>query len=266
MLLLAPSSLYRKSTCVGIGQDMARALEGPPDPRSETGKPGTERILLPNQFTPESLLDILQQQPSGLLVIDEFRMFLDSLRRDYNSGMRELFMTLYDCRGIHRKIRTQEVRVEEPCVSILSACATRWFTEATKAGEIRSGFYPRLCMVPAWKKDRHLARGAAPNQTGNRRLLRQFVQLRAVAGEIDLPPQLEEYFGEWALQQQRTIEGLEHEAELASFYTRLERVVLKLAVLAELASNPHSRQISQPALIDGINLVTWLQANLRRLF
>jgi hypothetical protein len=266
VLLLGPSSLYRKSTCVGIAQDCAMQLEGSPDPRTEGSAPGSERILLPNQFTPESLLDILQQQPSGLLVIDEFRMFLDGLRRDYNSGLRELFMTLYDCRGVHRKIRSQEVRVESPCVSMLSACATRWFTEATKAGEIRSGFYPRLCMVPAWSKAHHLARGAAPDATDRRLLMRDMNRLRTVDGEINLPQSLENWFGDWTLQQQRTIEGLEHEAELASFYTRMERVALKLAVLSEVASDPTSRTISQASLMDGINLVTWLQAGLRRLF
>ena len=82
-------------------------LEGRPDPQQESLRDA--RVLLPQQFTPESLLDILKDQPSGLLVIDEFRMFFDALRRDYNSGLREMFMTLYDCRGVHRKIRSQEV-------------------------------------------------------------------------------------------------------------------------------------------------------------
>ena len=83
---------------------------------------------------------------------------------------------------------------------------------------------------------------------------------------MELSPRMETFFGDWALQQQRTIDGLEHEAELASFYTRLERVALKLAMLSELASDAGSRQISQNALMDGINLVGWLQENLRRLF
>lgn len=266
-LLLAPSSLYRKSTCVGIVQDVLRTLEGPSDRRHEgDAAPGNERILLPQQFTPESLLEILQQQPAGLLAIDEFRALLDGLRRDYNSGLRELLMTLYDCRGVHRKIRSAEFRVDEPCVSIVSACATKWFTEATKAGEIRSGFYARLCMVPAWAKDRHLARGAAADASGKRELIKRFVALRKVAGEITLPPGLERDFGDWALNQQRTIEGLEHEAELASFYTRLERVALKLAMLLQLALEPTSREIMPSALYNALTLVAWLQANLRRLF
>jgi hypothetical protein len=59
VLLLAPSSLYCKSTCVAIAQDGARELEGRLD-RREGFTPGSERVLLPNQFTPESLLDILK--------------------------------------------------------------------------------------------------------------------------------------------------------------------------------------------------------------
>ena len=98
VLLLAPSSLYRKSTCVGHGTDLIRALEDPMPNGDRVG-----RILYPQQFTPESFLEILQAQPSGLISIDEFRSFLDGMRRDYNAGMRELFMTLYDCRGLHRK-------------------------------------------------------------------------------------------------------------------------------------------------------------------
>src|SRR3954464_6142227 len=182
VLLLAPSSLYRKSTCVGHGTELVRTLE---DPAPDGGRLG--RILYPQQFTPESFLEILQTQPTGLIAIDEFRSFLDGMRRDYNLGMRELFMTLYDCRSLHRKIRSAEFRVEQPCVSMLSACATAWFTEATKQGEIRSGFYPRLVMVPAWKKDRYLPRGAAPNRHHLHALMQRLASLREVKGEMHLP-------------------------------------------------------------------------------
>src|SRR5262245_11199400 len=75
-LLLAPSSLYRKSTCVQHGQDVVRDLEA----QQERGT----RVLFPQQFTPESFLEILQTQPEGLIVIDEFRAFLDGMKRDYN--------------------------------------------------------------------------------------------------------------------------------------------------------------------------------------
>src|SRR5690606_28183816 len=44
VLLLGPSSLYRKSTCIGIAQDSARSVEGPPDQRTENARPGSERI------------------------------------------------------------------------------------------------------------------------------------------------------------------------------------------------------------------------------
>src|SRR5262249_21208833 len=76
----------------------------------------------------------------------------------------------------------------------------------------------------------------------------------------------ESVLGDWALQRQREIEGLEHEAELASFYTRLERVVLKLATLIQLAEEPRKLEISSLALADALNLVGWLQDGLRRLF
>lgn len=262
ILLLAPSSLYRKSTCIGIGQDMARAMEG----RGDGPDARPARLLYPGQFTPESLLDILEEQPEGLLVIDEFRQFLDTLRRDYNAGLREMFMSLYDCRGIHRKIRSGEKRIDAPAVSLIGACATAWFTEAVKGGELRSGFYARLCLVPAWTKARHLARGLAPDTSSRNRVMRQFGRLRLVKGEITLGQAQEDTFAAWALQQQKTILGSDHEAELAGFYTRLERVCLKLAMLIEISRDPDSRSISSATLGDAINLTSWLQANVRRLF
>jgi len=45
-------------------------------------------------YKPNGSETALKYQPIGLLVVDEFRPFLDGLRRDYNAGMRELFMTL----------------------------------------------------------------------------------------------------------------------------------------------------------------------------
>src|SRR5262245_60907033 len=112
------------------------------------------------------------------------------MRRDYNAGLRELFMTLYDGRGLHRKIRSAEFKVDSPCVSLLAACATGWFTEATKQGEIRSGFYPRLVMVPAWKKTNYIVRGAAPDRTSRQVLLGKLNALRSLSGEMTLAPRL----------------------------------------------------------------------------
>ncbi len=261
VLLLAPSSLYRKSTCVAIGQDLARALEGHERPDAPA-----RRILYPSQFTPESLLDILEEQPEGWIVLDEFRQFLDSMRRDYNAGMREMFMSLYDCRSIHRKIRSGEKRIEKPGVNLIGACATAWFADAVKSGELRSGFYQRLLIVAAQTKTRHLARGQAPDSRARLDLLRSLNLMAQAAGEMELPQAQESAFGDWALGQQKTILGTDHEAELAGFYTRLERVALKLATLLELSRNPHSRAISSQALADGISLSTWLQGNVRRLF
>jgi hypothetical protein len=149
---------------------------------------------------------------------------------------------------------------------MLSACATAWFTEATKQGEIRSGFYPRLVMVPAWKKDRYLTRGAAPNRHDLHALIKRVNDLRLVRGEMQLSPRLEGLLGDWALQRQKEIEGTEHEAELASFYTRLERVAMKFAGLLQLADDPTSLNISPLALTDALNLVGWLQDSLRQLF
>jgi hypothetical protein len=257
-LLLAPSSLYRKSTTVAHGQDVIRDLEARAD--------RSTRLLFPNQFTPESFLEILKDQPEGLLVVDEFRSFLDGMKRDYNAGLRELFMSLYDGRGVHRKIRSAEFRIEHPCVSILGACATSWFVEATKQGEIRSGFYPRLVMVPAWQKTMYQARGAAPDRKARHVLLGNFNSLRQAQGEIILPPKLEQLFGEWSIQHQREINGHEYEAELASFYTRIERVTLKLAALIQLADDPGRREIGHLAMADALNLTAWLQAGIRRLF
>lgn len=261
VLLLAPSSLYRKSTCIAIGRALARDLEA-----AEAGGATTHPLLYPGQFTPESLLDILEAQPTGLLEIDEWRQFSDSMRRDYNSGLREMFLSLYDCRGVHRKIRSGEKRIEAPAMNILSACATPWFVEAVGGGEIRSGFYPRLCMVPAWQKSRHMARGQAPHRTNRYNVLKQLAGLRNVAGEMHLPPRLEEVFGEWALGQQKAILGSDHEAEIAGFITRLERVCLKLATLIELSRAPESLEISVLSLQDALSLTGWLQTNVRRLF
>jgi hypothetical protein len=260
VVLLAPSSLYRKSTCISIGHDLGRAMEG----RDESG--ASSRLLYPGQFTPESLLDILDEQPTGLLTIDEFRQFLDSMRRDYNSGLREMFMSLYDCRGIHRKIRSGEKRIEAPAVTMLSACATSWFTDAVKEKELQSGFYARLCYVTAWAKTRHQARGLAPDPSGRNHVMRQLARLRTAHGEMDLPPAAEDTFGAWSQQQQRAILGTDHEAYLAGFYTRLERVALKLSMLLELSRDPDSRTITPRSLGDAISLTTWLQGNIRRLF
>jgi hypothetical protein len=106
--------------------------------------------MLPAEFTPESLLEILEAKPQGLIYRDEMGGFLEAnKKREYNAGMNDLLMTLYGCpESYSRKLRTKEFLVKEPCFNILGLTTPSRFKSTVRLEDFTSGYLLRFLCVP----------------------------------------------------------------------------------------------------------------------
>lgn len=87
VLLLGPSSFYRKSTCVSKARKtLARLYDGD----------AAGGALLPDEFSREALLRRLSERSQGLLTFSEFSGAMAAMGRDYMGGTKEFLADLYD--------------------------------------------------------------------------------------------------------------------------------------------------------------------------
>jgi putative DNA primase/helicase len=170
VLLLAESTLYRKSTTLGFARDLLEALD--PD------------VLAAHDFTPQRFLAILSEHDGRPLTLirDEFGGFYDGLNRlDFQAGLKEALCLVYDGAPVHRekmKPRGRRDRADEdpttatadwkfqarePFLSIATATTPARFYELARPADVHSGFLARLAFEVPPEPDAS-ARDARPVQ------------------------------------------------------------------------------------------------------
>lgn len=147
IIIVADSSLYRKSTAMDLMRAPVEALD--------------RDLLSPNDFTPQRFVAILAEHDGRplLFVRDEFSGFYDALNRlDFMAGLKETLLNVYDGRPFHReKMKPKKSRdggeppeeewrfdVREPFLSIAVATTEERFSDVARVNDLHSGFLPRF--------------------------------------------------------------------------------------------------------------------------
>lgn len=148
MMLIAPSTLYAKSTAFNIADNMAREA--------------FPHLMFPNSSTPEAMIQTLsgsnlkgdarnQAGQKGLL-IDEASGLLAHAGRDYMAGTVELFMKLFDCPSTYERVTKGDglVRVNGAYITFLAASTPAMLAPHMKSPLMWSnGWWPRFGIVPS---------------------------------------------------------------------------------------------------------------------
>jgi len=82
ILLITPSGYFRKSTAIGFGRNLMEAAD--------------KTLVLPNEFSMQRLLAVLDDQSAGTFFINEIGHLYSMLDRTYLQGGRELFCQFWD--------------------------------------------------------------------------------------------------------------------------------------------------------------------------
>jgi len=158
VLWVAPTTLFAKSTALKIVEEVARDA--------------FPHLLLPQEFTPEALLsELAGKDPPGLddlpqdvrdlwqerrnfaaqrgLIMEEFSSILASAKKDYNAGLTETILRLYDC-PISWERRTQThglVKIRAAYTTLLSATTPMALGPFLTRHAWLSGFWPRFALL-----------------------------------------------------------------------------------------------------------------------
>lgn len=252
MVILAPSSFYRKSTAIGIGADMVRAI--------------TPEVIMPSEWSHESFIAQLAEHPHGAMICYEFKGLLSQLQKDYNAGSQSLLTELYDNpheykRTIGTKERTTW-RIEQPYLTILGASTIEWLINSVKGGDIAGGFLARFLFVSADKKDKIMAIQPPADEEEKDRLVEAMKTALNVYGEMKYTPQAIKFYESW-------YHGFVKEAESApeavrAFFPRLTAYAHKFAML-EAVLNGHGQTITEDDCHAACMLADDFAAEIRKL-
>ena len=104
VVLIGKSSLLRKSTCMNIAMDFI-----------------DNDLILPQDVTPQKLIEILSFKPQGVFFWDEIMSILKSFNRDYMAGAKSMLTELFDRTRDYKKETLEYTRiVKEPFINIMA--------------------------------------------------------------------------------------------------------------------------------------------------
>ena len=248
-VLLAPSSVFRKTTALNISRDLM----------ADSGVP-----ILPEDFSREMLVEVLAGTPQGSFVWSEFGSAIAQFDREYMSGIKDMLADMYDCPSSYRRLlKSGTFEVENPCISILGATNIDWMVDKQNTkNDLRGGFLARCLFVPYHSKDFEMETPGIIDNAWRGRLtgfLRDLQELHPVEFQIselsDLRRQLKEELDATAKQSEYLI-------ELSAAFTRYQAVALKLGTLYAISLGEWGGEIPLEAMECAVNAVRLLKTSI----
>lgn len=252
LLLLAPSTFYRKSVTIDIANDYLEAVN--PD------------LCFPESFTSEALLEILVKRSRGLLSWRELIQVKEfQFGSDYNRGLPSLLTDLYDFKAVVRRWTKGEgeTRIENPTISILAAGISTWLVENLKKVDFLGGIWTRFLFVPAPEDDDRKYR--TPSRFDLNPEITQ--QLKGLNGRPDDEMNLEKIMPliyRWGESHQRQAQALQNPILQAGFM-RLEVMLIKIACLLQLAQDG-SITVEPESFEEAVGYIEWVKSVLPKFF
>ena len=247
ILLLAPSTFYRKSVTIDIATDYLNEVN--------------PTLVLPESFTSEALLDILTKQSRGLLTWRELIQVKEfQFGSEYNRGLPSLLTDLFDFKPKIRRFTKGEgeLIVENPIISILAAGISSWLVENLKKIDFQGGIWTRFLFVPIEEVER-------PFHLPKQFVLDPFVleKLRALDKKEPAPMDLSLIYPllqTWGEKHQKQSLRLDNDL-LKSTFQRLEVALIKLACLLQVAEDGLT-VVSPEAFKEAEKIIGWLKERL----
>lgn len=227
LLIVAPSTLFRKSTSLGIALQVLRRVGD---------------LRLPDDLSSESLVKVLQKAGTGLIYSSEFLKILQMFKKEYASQTKPILTDVYDCPEeypipFRMKHLTGDLEsIKRPVVSIASATVSNWLLEAASAEDMKGGFLSRFIYVVANQKERYMARPPGADEQTLSWLARRLITVQTAAwNEHNQPMQMSDeagaMFDQWSERFGNEIEADQRCVDVQSALGRLMVYTLKFAML-----------------------------------
>lgn len=250
-LLIAPSSTFRKTTCLDAGGDILyRYLPG---------------CTLPREFSTESLvLHLAKQKSYGLLYYSEIAELLNQFERGYAQGVLALLTDFFDCPARYERetVTNGLQNINDVFISILAASTVDWVNKHISEEHVLGGFWPRFLFFPARRRTKpFLAYPPPPDLARRDALVATLRTFENVSGVGALSPEASAVYVPWSERLNATLENHRLGAGFGKHLSRMQVALLKIALLFEL-SESQQLVVGEEALRRAVALVDWLIAEL----
>ena len=251
LIILAPSSFYRKSTALSISREALLDVDA--------------SKVFSADFTQEKIMEILKDRPCGALYYYEFKSLMGLLSRDYNTSLKSFITELYDCYPVGLERKGVSYTIENPCVSLIAATTSDWFTESIKNGDIQSGFLTRFMFVYSNKKLRDDSIPPDPDFELKKKMIEELLKISLLTEQrMVLLPEARSMYDDWY---KRFIKKYElTPSSYSTLFARLNIYCLKIAIVLETCKNSTSTGISPDTMKEAILYSDWLQNATLELF
>ena len=137
-MILADTTLTRKSTAMDMAMDLLREVQGD--------------VILATDGSVEGLMSAISTRPGkpGIFWKDEFSGFLEAItKKDYMAGMAESLTKLYDGKYQKKQLRREIIELKDPVLIMLCGGIRSRTYELLGFEHIVSGFAPRFIFIMA---------------------------------------------------------------------------------------------------------------------
>ena len=239
IFLVAQSTVVRKTTIINQLYDFNYILY----------KKG--RSELPKQFTPESLIEQLSNNPHSYYINDECAGLIKSMaKKTYMADMRDILCGIYENRGFTRKLRTKktgeqsEFTISDPYTAMLFATTPNNIARHVDYDDFASGWLVRfLYYYPRYDKPYMSLTSQTDIDISKKTQLTQDIsKLESFFSELSSPikfafnEEAEIYFSEWGRQLELGMMNIDDDV-IQTAAGRLMVYAIKLAMIYEIAKD-----------------------------
>lgn len=243
LALVAPSTMYRKTASISIGQTMVESYDS-----------GT---TFPNQMSPEAFVKCLAKDKAwGMFVWSEMSSQLHAFEhRSYMRGYISDLTDIYDCPPTWNRRTNSDglLEVKQPFVNILTGTTQEWLNECLTEGNLKGGFLPRFLYVFSFSKDKFYPLPQPFDPTARRLLVEWLSEIsQRFRGGMTLSPSAKELFEKYSYQlNDEASANKDWEGVLGAFYSRLQQYMVKFALIYQADTQSSKNAKSSERVVTG---------------
>jgi len=253
IVLIGKSTVMRKTACLNMAKHLIKKFN--------------PELILPNEFSPEGLFNLLADKPIGLISWGEFGAFLINTIKSYQAGVKEFLTECFDCPGsLNKRLAGKEYKIENLCLNIITATTLHWFIDRITESDTMGGFLGRFVYMPCKAEDKngwyYMPQPEDIKLSNN--LLDNINKISTLKGEFKISDEAKTLLIKWLIRHENELETLDDSKGIIGFYARLSDYLLKFAMLYEI-SGYKTLTISENSLLRAIKLVNQLKQSLNEL-
>ena len=250
IVLIGKSTVMRKTYCLNMAKNIIRKFNS--------------ELILPSDFSPEALFNLLSEKPTGLISWSEFGAFLISTVKTYQAGIKEFLTDAFECPDIlNKKLVSKSYTIENLCLNIITATTLHWFIDRITEADTMGGFLGRFVFMPCSKEDKNgwlYMPQPEPVNLSNM-LVKDLKEISELKGEIKISKEAEILLIKWLNRHEEEIWSMDDSKGISGFYARISDYLYKFAILYEI-SGSRSLTISYNSILRAIKLVNLLKKSI----